>query len=69
MMLHSDVNCHIYDRHIPAIKELLAREPMPAPEFWLNPDVKDFNSFTKGDVELRNYEVSGPQIKGIEVAV
>ena len=27
MMLHSDVNCHIYDRHIPAIKELLSRKP------------------------------------------
>lgn len=69
MMVHSDVNCHIYDRHIPAIKELISREPQPAPEFWLNPEVKDFYAFTKDDVELRNYQVAGPQITGIEVAV
>lgn len=69
MMIHSDVNCHIYDRHVPAVKELISREPKPAPEFWLNPFVKDFYAFTKDDVELRNYEVAGPQITDIEVAV
>lgn len=69
VFLHSDVNCHIYDRHIPAIKELIAREPQPAPTLWINPDIKDFYAFTKNDVELRNYKVAGPQITGIEVAV
>ncbi len=68
VMVHSDVNCHIYDRHIPAITELISREPQPAPEFWLNPEVKDFYAFTKDDVALRNYKVAGEQIE-IEVAV
>ncbi|NLC75348.1 MAG: thymidylate synthase [Clostridiales bacterium] len=68
-MLHTDINCHIYERHIDAIKELMSRQPKPAPVFWLNPDVTDFYKFTKNDVKFENYEVSGPQITGIEIAI
>ena len=69
VIIKIDINCHIYERHIDAIKELISRQPKPAPDFRLNPDVTDFYKFTKDDVKLENYEVSGPQITGIEIAI
>ena len=61
-------DAHIYDRHIPLIEELISREPLPAPKFWLNPEVKDFYDFTPDDVRLEDYETH-PQIKNIPVAI
>ena len=67
-LVHVIADAHIYDRHIPMIEELIAREPLPAPTFWLNPEVKDFYDFTPDDVRLDNYETH-PQMKNIPVAV
>jgi len=50
------------------IQELISRESLPAPTFWLNPEVKDFYDFTPEDVRLENY-VTHPQIKNIPIAV
>ena len=66
--VHVIADCHIYDRHIPIIEELISREEYPAPEFWLNPDIHNFYDFTRDDVKLINYQ-HGPQIKNIPVAV
>lgn len=67
-MLHVIADAHIYDRHIPLVEELIRREPLPAPTFRLNPDVKNFYDFTVDDVILENYETH-EQIKGIPVAI
>lgn len=67
-LVHVIADAHIYDRHVPLIKELISREPLPAPTFWMNPDIKDFYAFTKDDFRLENYE-TGPQIKNIPIAV
>lgn len=67
-LVHVIADAHIYDRHIPLIEELISREPLPAPKFWLNPEVKDFYQFTPDDVRLDDY-VTGPQIKNIPIAV
>ncbi|MFQ5540693.1 MAG: thymidylate synthase, partial [Candidatus Paceibacteria bacterium] len=37
-------------------------EPLPPPALWLNPDIKDIDSFTMDDIKLKNYE-SHPPIK------
>ncbi|MDM8234725.1 thymidylate synthase [[Ruminococcus] torques] len=66
--VHVIADAHIYDRHVPMIEELISREPLPAPAFWLNPEIKDFYDFTPDDVRLDNYETH-PQIKNIPVAV
>jgi len=66
--VHVIADAHIYDRHIPMIEELISREPLPAPMFWLNPDVTDFYDFTPDDVRLDGYETH-PQIKNIPIAV
>ena len=67
-LVHVIADAHIYDRHIPLIEELISREPIPAPKFWLNPEVKDFYDFTPDDVRLEDYETH-PQIKNIPVAI
>lgn len=55
-------DAHIYKNHIDAVKEQLAREPLPPPTLWLNPEVRDIFSFGMGDIKLENYE-SHPPIK------
>ena len=67
-LVHVIADAHIYDRHVPIIKELIAREPLPTPTFWINPDIKDFYQFTKNDVRVDNY-VTGEQIKDIPIAI
>ena len=67
-LVHVIADAHIYDRHIPMIEELIAREPYPAPKFWLNPEVKDFYDFTPDDVRLDDYHTH-PKIKDIPIAV
>ena len=67
-LVHVIADAHIYDRHIPLIRELISREPYPAPTFWINPEIHDFYDFTVDDVRLDNYQ-TGPQIKNIPIAV
>lgn len=66
--VHVIADAHIYDRHVPMIEELISREPLPAPKFWINPEIKDFYDFTPDDVKLIDYQTH-EQIKGIPVAV
>lgn len=66
--VHVIADAHIYDRHIPLIRELITRETFPAPRVWLNPEVQDFYQFTVDDLHVEDYQ-TGPQIKGIPIAV
>ena len=68
-LVHVIADAHIYDRHVPLIKELIERKPLPAPKFHLNPEVKDFYKFTRNDVSLEGYEVAGEQLKDIPIAI
>lgn len=67
-LVHVIADAHIYDRHIPMVEELIAREPYPAPKFRLNPEITDFYDFTPDDVALDDYQTH-PQMKNIPVAV
>lgn len=61
-LIHVIADCHIYDRHIPYIQELLTRKEYPAPRVRLNPNVKNFYDFTTDDLIVENYQY-GEQIK------
>ena len=67
-LVHVIADAHIYDRHIPLVKELISRELYPAPKLIINPAVKNFYDFTVDDFQLENYQ-SGEQIKKIPVAI
>ena len=53
--VHVIADAHIYDRHIPIVKEIIENEQFPAPKFTLNPEIKDFYQFTTDDIRLENY--------------
>mgnify|MGYP001042836005 CR=1 FL=1 len=67
-LVHVIADAHIYDRHIPVVKEMIKRKPYPAPIVKLNPEVKDFYQFTTDDLIVENYE-TWPQIKNIPIAI
>lgn len=67
-LVHVISDMHIYDRHIPLIKELIAREPYAVPKFEINPDIKDFYEFTVDDFNIVDYE-HGKSIGKVPIAV
>lgn len=67
-LIHVIADAHIYDRHIPIIEELISRPTYDAPEFYINPNIKDFYQFRAEDFELRNYKY-GPKVQNIPVAI
>ena len=67
-LVHVIADAHIYDRHIPIVKELISRPVYDAPKVALNPEIKDFYDFTVDDLLVENYQ-TGPQVKDIPVAV
>jgi thymidylate synthase len=48
-------DAHIYLNHVEQVKEQLAREPLPLPTLWINPDVRDILTFTMEDFRLDGY--------------
>lgn len=67
-LVHVIADAHIYDRHIPAIEEIIANPPKAAPKFVIDETVDDFYKFTRDSFRLENYEYSELKTK-IPVAV
>lgn len=66
--VHVIADAHIYDRHVPLIKELISRTPLPAPKVYLNPEIKNWYDFTTDDIIIENYETH-EQINNIPIAI
>ncbi len=54
-LVHVIADCHIYDRHIPAVKAMLELDGYDAPEFFVDPKVTDFYAFTPDSFRLEGY--------------
>lgn len=67
-LVHVIADAHIYDRHIPAVEEIIANPPKAAPRFIIDPAVDDFYKFTRDSFRLEGYEYSELRSK-IPVAV
>lgn len=67
-LVHVIADAHIYDRHIPIIKNLIQRKTYKAPKFIMNKEKNNFYEFTVEDFSLKDYQ-SGEQIKKIPVAI
>lgn len=67
-LVHVIADCHIYDRHIPMVEELISRTPFDAPKFSLDRSITDFYSFTSNSVALDGYQAH-PLDQRIPVAV
>jgi thymidylate synthase len=55
-LLHVIADAHIYDRQIPIIRELLEKEPYPAPTLEIDPAITDFYAFTPQHFTLKDYQ-------------
>ena len=49
-------DAHIYLNHVGQVEQQLKREPLPAPQLRLNPDITDITKFTMADIELVGYQ-------------
>jgi thymidylate synthase len=54
--VHVIADCHIYDRHIPAVKAMLEKDGFEAPKFIMDKSVDDFYAFTKDSFKMENYK-------------
>ena len=54
--VHVIADCHIYDRHIPAVKAMLELPGFDAPEFKMDKSIDDFYAFTKNSFSMENYQ-------------
>ena len=53
--IHVIADAHIYDRHVPAVEEIIKNEPKPAPKFIIDPAVDDFYKFTRDSFSMDGY--------------
>ncbi len=67
-LVHVIADAHIYDRHIPIVKEILSRTPYDAPKLVKTDDNTDFYKFTTDSFKLEDYKFHNLDIK-IPVAV
>lgn len=67
-LVHVIADAHVYDRHVPIVKEIIQNLQFDAPKFKINPDIKNFYDFTVDDFELENYQYNNLD-KKIEVAI
>lgn len=66
-LVHVISDAHIYDHHIPIVKELIKRKQYPAPILNINHH-ESFYDYKVEDFKFINYE-HGEQIKNIEIAI
>lgn len=66
--VHVIADAHIYDRHIPIVKELLKTRCYKAPRLIIDKSIKNFYDFTPNSITFENYKYNTKKYK-IEVAI
>ena len=54
--VHVIADAHIYDRHVDMIKEVIEKQPLPAPKLIMDKSIKNFYDFTVDSFSLEGYE-------------
>jgi thymidylate synthase len=65
--VHTFGDAHVYENHLPQVREQLTREPKPLPRLVLDDAIRDIDGIQSEQIRLEGYE-SHPPLKG-EVAV
>ena len=55
-LIHAMGDSHIYFSHFGGVEEQLKRKPYQLPKLWINPEIKDIDSFTMNDFKLLDYK-------------
>ena len=67
-LVHVIADAHLYDRHIPIVREIIANEPKKAPRLVMDTSIKNFYDFTADSFRLEDYEYTPLETK-IPVAI
>lgn len=67
-LIHVIADAHIYDRHVPIVRQLIEKTPWQAPALRIDPDIRNFYQFTKESFCLDHYQ-SHPLEEKIPVAI
>ena len=54
--VHTFGDAHLYLNHLEQAREQLARQPLPLPRLWLNPEIDDLFAFRFEDIRVEGYE-------------
>ncbi|MGN1060670.1 MAG: thymidylate synthase [Candidatus Coproplasma sp.] len=55
-LVHVIADAHIYERHVPMVKEIITHEQYAAPKLEVDPDIKNFYDFTVDSFKLVDYK-------------
>jgi thymidylate synthase len=55
-LVHVIADAHIYDRHVPMVKEIIEHEQYTAPKLVVDPTITDFYKFTVDSFQLVDYK-------------
>jgi thymidylate synthase len=47
---------HLYTNQLDTVREQLSRDPLPMPQIWVNPAIKDIFAFTEQDIKISDYQ-------------
>lgn len=67
-LVHVIADAHIYDRHMPMIKELINNKSYAAPKFEIDTTIQDFYKFTEDSFNLVDYKYTEVDFK-VPVAI
>ena len=67
-LVHVIADAHIYDRHIPIVKEIIEQQQFDAPRFEIDKSITDFYDFTVDSFKFVDYNYNDKKYK-IEVAI
>jgi len=67
-LVHVIADAHIYDRHVPIVRELLTRQTYPAARLIIDPGIRNFYDFRLEHIQLIDYQ-HGDKVTGIPVAI
>lgn len=62
-LVHVIADAHIYDRHIPIVKELIEKPTYDAPSFEIDKTVDDFYKFTRDSFKMTGYRYNEFNVK------
>ena len=55
-LVHVIADCHIYDRHVEMVQKMIELDPLPAPKFIVDPEIKDFYAFKPSSFQVEHYQ-------------
>ena len=55
-LVHVIADAHIYDRHVPVVKEIIEMPRLAAPKLEVDPNIKNFYDFKVDSFKLADYK-------------